>query len=95
MSNTSSIAWEHYAVTQGMTHRSGAYRWPLILSQTAMALCRELSNEEWDRVFPGPRIMLPELRPDPAKQFPLEGNTITYAQGALVRCDRCPGTTLE
>jgi hypothetical protein len=32
---------------------------------------------------------------EPAKQFPLEGNTITHAQGALVRCDRCPGTTLE
>jgi hypothetical protein len=32
---------------------------------------------------------------EPAKQFPLEGNTITHAQRALVRCDRCPGTTLE
>jgi hypothetical protein len=44
---------------------------PLILSQTAMALYRELSDEERDRIFPGPRIVLPELRPDPAKQFSL------------------------
>jgi hypothetical protein len=56
---------------------------PLILSQAAMALYRALSDEERERIFPGPRIILPELRPDPAKQFSLADHSQKVGAGEV------------
>lgn len=54
-------------VNQGERNMTG----PLILSQAAMALFRALSEEERDKLFPSVGIVLPEMRPDPAKVIPL------------------------
>ena len=55
---------------------------PLILSQTAKALYDALSDEERRNLFPPAVIILPEQRPDPAKQILFAGSRKAVAEKA-------------